>query len=360
MTECISVVIRTMPGREAHLEKCLFILQGQTYPAIEVVVVAQRLHRNDSIAGIAKIIERERHAFHAALLFEHVSAEDARSKSLNIGKRQSNGRYLAFLDDDDKVYPEHYEKLITSLNESDKAWAYADTVRALHNKWGQLIERSRPWQRDGYRYLDHLRGNFIPIHSFIIDRARVSNLGEVNETLAMNEDYEFLLRLALGHEPLYVPFPGAEYCIRNDGSNTVMDGTASVAQAVRKQRLWTNALVELEALKVANIGWWVRETNGHHPFPTSAVALSADGANAADSTRYRDELRHYHASNSWRISRPLRGIARLLRGQSPRAADPVPESETEALQHIQRLLRSRSWRITLPLRRARSVIPRRC
>ncbi|MCY0388759.1 glycosyltransferase family 2 protein [Robbsia sp. Bb-Pol-6] len=359
MTERISVVIRTMPGREAHLEKCLFILQGQTYSAIEVVVVVQRLRQNDGIASIERIVDRERHAFHDMRLFEHVCAADARSKSLNIGKRHASGRYLAFLDDDDKLYPEHYDKLISALRESDRAWAYADTIRALHNKWGQVIERSRPWQRDRYSYLDHLRNNFIPIHSFIIDRTRVSHLGDVNEALSMNEDYEFLLRLAFGHEPLYVPFPGAEYCIRGDGSNTVMDGTVCAAQAVRKQRLWTNALAEFNELKIANIGWWVREVDAHPGCAAPGAARYPDNPHATQGTRYRDELRQYHASHSWRVSRALRGIARLLRGQRPTAADPTPETETEALRHIERLLRSRSWRITRPLRWARSVIPRR-
>lgn len=355
MTEHLSVVIRTMPGREAHLEKCLFILQGQTFRAIEVLVVVQRLHERDSTAAIEKIIEQERHAFQAVRFLEHVSATDARSKSLNIGKRHATGRYLAFLDDDDKVYPAHYETLITSLAESNRAWAYADTVRALHNKWGQLIGRSLPWHRERYSYLDHLKNNFIPIHSFLIDRARVPDLGEVNEALSMNEDYEFLLRLAFANEPLYVPFQGVEYCIRNDGSNTVMDGTVNPAQSARKQRRWTNALAEFNELKVGNIGWWVREIDG---WPgTAPVGPGSAVVPTTRSTRYRDELRHYHASRSWRISRPLRRIGRLLRGQAPTAADPVPENETEAHRQIQRLLRSRSWRITRPLREARRVLP---
>lgn len=52
----ISVIIRTMPGREKFLDKCLFILSGQVYEYIEPIVVVQKLNEKDSLENIESII----------------------------------------------------------------------------------------------------------------------------------------------------------------------------------------------------------------------------------------------------------------------------------------------------------------
>jgi len=364
MNDMISVVIRTMPGRERFLDKCLFILAGQTHQEIEVIIVAQQLSEADSSQAIRDVASRWASSFANTQVITHLSATDARARSLNLGKKSAQGRYIAFLDDDDKVYPGHYEKLIESLKKTDFAWAYADIIRALYNDYGQLVSRTAPFKRDAYSYLDHIRGNFIPIHSFVIDTVRASDVGDFNESMSRNEDYEFILRLAFRHEPLYVPGFGAEYCIRSDGSNTVSEGTSHARHSWKKRRLWSAAQDFLDEKKLENFGWWVRELDQlpmiYPPRPQPAAA--AYTAQAIDfrhgGSVYQRMLHEYYNSTSWRITRWLRNMALRLRGQ-PREQIAVPTSEEAAKLEIDRILHSTSWEITAPMRLASRILRRR-
>lgn len=367
MDDLLTVVIRTMPGREKFLDKCLFILSGQVHRNLEVLVVSQKLSDAASIAATEATIVRWGSRFSSLRLLSHVSATDARARSLNIGKRNAKGRYLAFLDDDDKVYPNHYNKLIESLQKTDYTWAYADIIRALYNEYGQLISRSSPFRRTGYSYLDHLRSNYIPIHSFVIDLQRATGVGEVDEGMNRNEDYEFILRLAFKHEPLYVPGFGAEYCIRNDGSNTVSDGTGDAKASALKRRLWNSAQDILDEKKIENLGWWVRELERlpavypHDPQQNdvnyAAVQMDLRHTVRADegSQKVRNELRLIYGSKSWRIARKAHNALRRLRGQ-PQIVDVVPDNEDEAMSALHAVINSRSWDLMGLLRIARRAV----
>jgi glycosyltransferase involved in cell wall biosynthesis len=293
----------------------------------------------------------------------HAHTSDARARSLNIGKRNARGRYLAFLDDDDKVYPNHFKKLIESLQKTDLAWAYADIIRALYNEYGQLVSRSAPFRRDAYSFLDHLRGNFIPIHSFVIDLERASDVGEVDETMSRNEDYEYILRLSFKHEPLCVPGFGAEYCIRSDGTNTVSDGTSSARHSIKKRKLWNAAQDVLDEKKMLNFGWWIREID---QLPMVYPLQPRQGAetytsHAADirhsSGVYTNMLREYYASTSWRLTRPLRSLARRVKGLPPEQIM-IPDTEAAAQSAVDQILRSTSWKLTAPVRLLKRAVAR--
>jgi glycosyltransferase involved in cell wall biosynthesis len=363
MNEAVSIIVRTMPGREKFLDKCLFVLAGQNYSPIEVVIVAQALRDTDSFTEIKSTVERWHHWFWNTQVICHVSATDARARGLNLGKHAAQGRYLAFLDDDDKVYPNHYARLIEPLGKTDFAWAYGDIIRALYNEHGQLVSRSAPFKRDAYSFLDHLRGNTTPIHSFVMDAARTEDVGDVDESLSRGEDYEFILRLAYRHEPLYVPGFGAEYCIRNDGSNTVSDGVTNTRDMLKKRRLWREAEDAWVDRKVKNFGWWIRELeqlpliypvqSQSVTYPEHAVSTSHHEADV-----YQQMLAEYYASTSWRVMRPLRNIVNKMRGL-PKEQIVIPRQEELARQEIAKILRSTSWEITAPLRLAKRLMSRK-
>jgi len=79
----VSVVIPTLPKRKKLLERAIRSVEKQTYKNIEIVVVA-----------------------------EGSSATEAR----NIGIDRANGKFIAFLDDDDEWMPEKTEKQIQVMN----------------------------------------------------------------------------------------------------------------------------------------------------------------------------------------------------------------------------------------------------
>lgn len=354
----ISIVIRTMPGREKFLDKCLFILTGQMYKFIEPIVVVQKLKEEDSLENIQSIVSKWKNYFENIQLLNHISAQDARSRSLNMGMRAATGRYLAFLDDDDKVYPEHYSNIIKRLLKSKQAWAYADIILATYNINGQLVSRKTPFKREKYSFLNHLKGNFIPIHSFVIDQSRVENIGPVDEAMDKNEDYEFLLRLAFKYEPIYVENFSAEYTMRSDGTNTnIMEsGVLSPSELYEARQKWIEAELKVKQRKSTNIGWWVREVDSiiTAQTPTSNIEFleQFDPAVIKEPKRY---LKNIYKSASWKLIRLFRKINWKLR-RRPKKKDIIPEANAEAAALLLKIYSSKSWQIICPIYAIESIL----
>ncbi|WP_239423546.1 glycosyltransferase family 2 protein [Snodgrassella communis] len=347
----ISIIIRTMPGREKFLDKCLFILTGQVYQFIEPIIVVQKLKEGDSLENIQSIVSRWKNYFTNIQLLSHTSAQDARSRSLNMGMEAATGQYLAFLDDDDKVYPEHYSNIIERLQKSKHAWAYADIILATYNIDGQLVSRETPFKRERYSFLNHIKGNFIPIHSFVIDQFKVENIGSIDETMDKNEDYEFLLRLAFKYEPLYVEKFGAEYSVRSDGTNTIMSAGSSPIELYEKRQKWIEAELKLNHRKVTNFGWWVREISEQ----TATHNKCLEQINYELLKESKRRLKNIYRSVCWKFIRLFRKINWKLR-QRPKKKDIIPETNAEAAMLLLEIYSSKSWQIICPIYAIESIL----
>ncbi|MGL4387170.1 glycosyltransferase [Snodgrassella alvi] len=338
----ISVIIRTMPGREKFLDKCLFILSGQVYEYIEPIVVVQKLNEKDSLENIESIITFWKKSFNKIKLLSHTSPFDARSHSLNLGMKASTGRYYAFLDDDDKVYPIHYSNLIIRLKTSNFAWAYTDIVLATYDKNNQLRSRKTPFKRDKYSFISHLRSNYIPIHSFVIDSLRAKDVGWVDETMEKNEDYEFLLRLAFQHEPLYVENFSAEYSVRSDGTNTIMSPGCSAADAYKKRQQWIAAELELNLKKIKNFGWWIGEVDSISIENTQLLSKKF-----LNSKQAQKDLINIHKSICWKFIRVFKKLNWKLRGRKKKR-NVIPDNDIQIAEALLKIYSSKSWQLISP------------
>jgi hypothetical protein len=200
----LSVVLRTHgAGRLPLLDQALFSIAVQSVRAVQVIVVVQG--HEVAVADVEGLIARQ--PFdpvdparpHRVVFVDNPDRRDRRAQLLNQGIDHAQGRYLAFLDDDDVVYPTGYRRLIDRLSHSEAAIAVGGTVRAdLKRMDGHWITcRKFDWVSIGSSQRDLFDRNFLPLHSFVIDRTRVtaSDL-RFDESLARLEDYDFLLRLA--------------------------------------------------------------------------------------------------------------------------------------------------------------------
>ncbi|MEV8507255.1 bifunctional glycosyltransferase family 2 protein/CDP-glycerol:glycerophosphate glycerophosphotransferase [Actinoplanes sp. NPDC051475] len=111
---------------EAYLGECLASLAGQTYPAIEVVVVNDG--SQDATGAIADDWARKDSRFRVL----HQS-EGGPGQARNAGIAIARGTFLAFADGDDVVPPYAYEMLLTTLEQTGSDFA-CGAVRALTSK----------------------------------------------------------------------------------------------------------------------------------------------------------------------------------------------------------------------------------
>ncbi len=260
--DLLSVVIRTIDGRLDFLDTTLFSLLGQDYAAYEVLVVYQGTSELYH-AELEQLLDHYRHDGMRLSLLQNPTQEDQRARNINLGLQAARGQYVAFLDDDDVIYPEHYSELINVIRTEGVAWAYSDVhqVNCKRDDRGNLyiFEIYAPFKRNGYNFADHWLGNFIPIHSFVVDRHAVAP-GTVmfDERFDRNEDYAFLLKLASRHKPGILPKFTCAYRIRFDGSNSVTAGTMDTETRNQKEMYWERSRIMLEMVKrELNAGQWL-------------------------------------------------------------------------------------------------------
>ena len=230
MSEEIDTVVRFHDvSRLVELKRCVFSLIGQSYRPLNIILTTQRFSENDvyeARQALAPLIDEEEGVTLSVVNWDQAEPQDARSELLNLGLLAARGRYLAFLDYDDVLYPEAYELLVSRLKESTAAIAFA-AVRIMrldvYERYLYTTEEIVPVFR-GVALIDLLRNNFCPLHSYVIDRQQMAG-GPIlfDTTMTMQEDYDWLLRLCARYTSDFslVKTRIGDYYYKTDGSNTV-------------------------------------------------------------------------------------------------------------------------------------------
>ncbi|TWT34566.1 glycosyltransferase family 2 protein [Blastopirellula retiformator] len=192
----VSIVVRTVDGRQLLLKQALTCLVNQTYLNIEVIVVedggeASRSLVDDFEPRLAKADKRI-----CYLPLERVG----RSVAGNRGLEAATGEYVMFYDDDDLLFADHVETLVARMVEEPRAAAvFADSfiVETRFHKDDQNVVRS-------YEELSHyphenlvnrfnrgalLRTNLFPIQAVLFRRHCFEKLGGFDPTLDALEDW---------------------------------------------------------------------------------------------------------------------------------------------------------------------------
>lgn len=240
----LSVIIRFhQKERLAFLEEAIFSLAIQDWHDIELMVVLQN-GTAELKHTVVDIINRQpwpRQPRYKILLVPIPPGVDGRSTLLNQGMENAGGRYLAFLDDDDFVYQHGYATLIRQLVAGGRAVAIGGCRRANIQREGNhwFVQSKDDFFAWGRSRLDLFRENFVPIHSYVIDRSRLDSFElYFDDACPPLEDYDFLLRLFNTVEPDFsqLDVPVCEYRIRLDGSNSIAYVENAPPEIIERQK----------------------------------------------------------------------------------------------------------------------------
>lgn len=184
----VSVIVRTK-DRPRLLQNALTSLANQTIRNFEVIVI------NDGGKDVSSLVASFTSFFPIHYVFFNTSR--GRGAAINAGLNRAQAKWIAFLDDDDIVYPWHFESLLQAAEISDAKVIYSDYNRALfadaQSIYPLRLVGAPSWN---FNRRDLLIQNHLPIHSFIFLRELVDIVGLWDESLSCLEDYEFLLRLS--------------------------------------------------------------------------------------------------------------------------------------------------------------------
>ena len=174
----VSVILRTM-GRP-EFPRALASIAAQTHRPIEIVLV-------DSAAKGVAMTE------HAGIPVRTVAGgRFDRSQAANAAFAAARGEWIAFLDEDDEIEPDHLAELLAALaREPYTRVAYSQT---------RLVDASGSTQRvfgGPYDREALFRSNYLALHAGLFARALVAEGGaRFDETLDLLEDWDFWLQLA--------------------------------------------------------------------------------------------------------------------------------------------------------------------
>lgn len=240
----VSVIIPCYNGEEFLAEAIESVLQ-QTYQNFELIAVDDGSVDNTS----AIIKDRERVSY---IYQENRGVAEAR----NTGLYRSNGDYIVFLDQDDRLLPHAIKVGVDILDEHlDYAFVYGRSIGI--NQTGERVGQAYPKQSQSAGYQSLLAGiAFCPPSNAIFRRKAFDVVGNFNPVCVPADDYDLYLRMAREfpiycHNEIIVEYRKHKY--NQSKSNKTLISTLHVLDA---QRDFIKGQKNLEAIyKTSRRNW---------------------------------------------------------------------------------------------------------
>lgn len=190
----VSVVITTY-NRPELLPDAVESARQQTYDDVEIVVVDDGSETPATeVLGETSDVTVVRHE-------ENQGANAAR----NTGIRESNGEFIAFLDDDDSWHPEKLCRQVEAFSGEEVVVVYTGS-RSVDDD-GAVVSRFKPTMR-GNVATDLFEGAQIGGFSLImVRRSAIEDAGDLDERFPSWQDREWYVRLSLVGTFEYVDAP---------------------------------------------------------------------------------------------------------------------------------------------------------
>ena len=347
----VTVVVRTR-NRPALLREALESLRVQTVRPRQVVVV------NDGGASPREVTESFGDAFDVVL--EDSKQRRGRSAAANRGVAVAREPLVAFLDDDDRCFPDHIERLVAGHRQGPEPVVYSDAVTVVY---GQGESGWEPRVRTLQYSLDYdpdylLLANYIPIHTLLAPRELFRKVGGFDEGLEYSEDWDFLIRLAAETPFRHLRAVTCEYRVFEPQSNDpghVASGAAAFQDARRKiferyaaRRTEAGLARMLDRMRAQVAYWYDRDgvTQGELRYQReSHRRLDAEVSERKnEKARLAGEIEQLHA----------RLAESFARGEEYDRLLAAANVEVERLNGIlQQIYDSRTWKVHLFLDRLR-------
>jgi glycosyltransferase involved in cell wall biosynthesis len=321
----VNVLIRSA-GRPT-LNEALRSAIEQTHPQVAIWVLDVSGHQQVKIP--AEFVSR------VQLITSEMPL--SRSAAANRLLREATGQWALFLDDDDWLAPDHIAGLYQALTANDQLMCAYSSVSAVV----AADDKTQPWREikrfeNDFDPLHLLIENYIPIHAalFRLDRVKAAGL-RFDEAFDLFEDWDFWLACAELGTFAHHPQTTAYYRIHGAAGMGVqlvdpVQGERALGQLLAKWRQrWTpqqlsdlvGLLRHVYALQ-ANEALLLQEAHDNRSRYERALQEAEDERLrlVREGAQMQTALREAEArvvalenSRSWRITRPLRVAADVLR-----------------------------------------------
>ena len=269
----VSVIIPN--ANNPSLQWALDSVAVQTYPHAEVIVAhvtSDSPHRIGSWCG------------RFPLLYAPTSETLNRAETMNLYIRNAQGKYLLFLEADDTLLPDHLEKLVRALSKDRARGAYTGVRWVTEHGDGQFAEDAT-WSEHRLS-----ASNFLALNAVMFERSLADEGCQFHDAPQALMYWDFWLQIVSKTPLIHVPNISA--IPRTAPSNeSAPNQTQPTASGNERQYL----LLEVEQLRAQAEHW------------KQAASTQAEQLQALTAT-----ISAYVSSSSWKLTSPLRWIARLF------------------------------------------------
>jgi glycosyltransferase involved in cell wall biosynthesis len=200
----VSIITRTEGKRAQLLEQAAISIANQSYRHLEWIVVQD----GTEPSGLAEQIAQ----YSASMPFPiHVYSVEKRGRSHagNVGLKHASGEFIMFLDDDDLLYADHIETLLSALLSRTDAMASYAMSWELQTETVDGLPRTEefvfnPVYQQAFDIGTLLHHNYIPIQSILFRRSLYETRGGLDTSLEQLEDWNLWLRYALDNTFIFV------------------------------------------------------------------------------------------------------------------------------------------------------------
>jgi GT2 family glycosyltransferase/tetratricopeptide (TPR) repeat protein len=200
-------------NRRATLKVALESILQQTFTDYEIIVI------NDAGVDVEDIVTSLNTRNNVT------SIRHGRNRGLaatrNSGLGVARGKYIAYLDDDDRFLPRHLEILVAVLEKGSCQVAYSDAWRVWQIKeMDHYVESNRdlPYSQD-FNPDMLLLSNYFPVLCMMHEKTCLNKTGMFDETLTTHEDWDLWIRMSRYFVFAHVKETTAEFTWRTDGSS---------------------------------------------------------------------------------------------------------------------------------------------
>lgn len=333
----VSVIVRSMD--RPTLAEALDSVVLQTWPNIEIVLVNALGPEHQTMPATWG---------HLPLRIVATGEAIQRTRAANLGLDAARGEYLMFLDDDDWFEANHVGVLVQAIRQQTPRLVAYGGIRCVD---GNRLSMPQVFDTP-FNLVQLLAGNYIPMHAALFSRTLLEQGCRFDESLEVYEDWDFWIQLARHGDFLHVPGVRAVYRIHDDSGFGIRADTDFVKEATdRIYRKWQNHLdidvrtkmmfavfntpakdqkiIELESRidtllqqqksPAGDDGLQTRFSEGEQQRIAQLEHQIFEQSNTIHHQAGQiDEILH---STSWKITAPMRGVARWLRGQSAWGGD---------------------------------------
>lgn len=201
----VDIVLPTYNRRE-FLPHAIECIRAQTFRDWQLLVV------NDGGEDVADIVAG--FADERIVYFSRPHA--GKPTQLNFALANSSAPYIAYMDDDDEVFPTHLETLLRPVREVGADFVYSDTYLTLLDENGEIKTREPENVRDA-PYEEIRVFNRVNHKQILHSRTLAEKVGAYDESMRVLIDYDYIKRLAeSAAHPFHVREITGEHFLRKD------------------------------------------------------------------------------------------------------------------------------------------------